>query len=629
MSVGRRIALACFVFTALSAGIAASAWRTQAVLSRLSIDLYDHAFVGEDFLMRGTVGWKEFAADHGTGAVTQAQRAGPLQQVISNLDVTASRALTERTRTVLKELHALIDALPNTAPSDLPAVIAQIDKKFAKAARRLSADGLDQRDQSAAAELSARRVLTLTLALALGGALVTGLVLARSLVPPLRSATGAMVRLSGGDLDVTVTGGTRKDEIGDLCRTLEVFKRALSDKHALEAEQHRQMEMRRERQGRLLALTATFDQSVAAQLGLVDQAVRQLRDTAGALASRATRISDSASHVDELAAAASGSAHAVATAAGALAASSREIAALMVQSTTATRMMSGEAEQARTLVDELSNVAAGMGGVVDLISSIASQTALLALNATIEAARAGEAGRGFAVVASEVKQLAGQTAKATDDIGGRIGAMRDAADRTMWLIRGMAERIGALEQSASSISESVQRQGEATEDINHNLHRAADSIGAVATRIIDLRRDVQANLGASAEVSTAAQDVDLRSGSVRSEVEHYIRATEEATDWRNARRYDCDKWVRVRLLGATHDVQLKDVSIEGAALYFSEPVTPGTKCTLLGLIEMDLDTSVVDCQSNIMRLRFQYADGEEAMLEHFLQGLVTEVRQAA
>jgi methyl-accepting chemotaxis protein len=369
---------------------------------------------------------------------------------------------------------------------------------------------------------------------------------------------------------------------------------------------------------------------VAGQLGSVDQAVSQLRNTAGALARRAARISDSASQVDELAGAATGSANAVAEAVGALAASSREIAAAMVQSSEATRVMSGEAEQARTLVDELSTVAAGMGSVVELISDIASQTALLSLNATIEAARAGEAGRGFAVVANEVKSLAGQTAKATQDIGKRIGGMRAAADRTMWLIRGMAERIGALEQSAGTIAETVQRQGEATEEINRNLHAAADSIGSVATRIIGLRRDVHENAGASTEVSAAAHDVDRRSAAVRAEVEEFIRSTQEASDWRMETRYEASNRVRVRLAdGATEAAQLQDISSQGAALLFDHMLAPGMECCVLDLVDEPIVAQVVHCADGVLRLKFSGSAETEGKLQVFLGTLGPEIARRA
>jgi methyl-accepting chemotaxis protein len=612
MRVGVRIAIASFVFTSLCIAIAATAWRTQGVLSGLAIDLYDHAFVGEDFLARGTVGWKEFAADHGVAPVTAAQAEKSLAPVLSNLDITASRALTEKTRSVVQDVRNLIAALPKVPPDKLAAAFDQINTRFARAGRRLSSDGLSQRDQSADAALSARHILMGALLGTLAGALATGMVFARSLVPPLRCATEAMVRLSQGDLDVSVQGGARRDEIGELCRSLDVFKKALTEKRAMEQDQLQQLAIRRDRQVGLLSLTRDFDHAVALQITSMGNAVEELRGTAGVLAERAERINGSVGLVDQLAAAASGNANAVASAAGQLAATSREIASVMTKSTEATRAMSAEAEQARTLVDELSTVAAGMGSVVNLISSIASQTALLSLNATIEAARAGEAGRGFAVVAGEVKQLAGQTAKATHDIGGRIGALREAANRTMWLIRGMAERIEALEDSAASIAESVHQQGTATENINQNLREAASSIEAVSTRMIELRHEADANSGASTEVSTAAQAVDHRASDLRSEVEHYIKASQEASDWRAFKRYDVRNPVRVAdAAGVTLNAKLE----------YGGNLSAGGECTILGLVDVPIPSRVVKLKGGVLSVQFSKA----AELQHKLQAFVADI----
>ena len=630
MSVGLRITLACAVFLALCAAISASAWRTQGVLSGLAIDLYDHAFVGEDFLARGIVGWKEYAAAQGARTESEADARKALAPILANLDVTASGALTPKTQAVVQAARALIAKVPATAPGARAAAFELIDKDLARAARRLSADGLNQRDASAAAALSARHMLLGTLLATLGCALVTGLVLIRSLVPPLRRASSAMVRLSNGDTDVTVEGDNRHDEIGDLCRSLDVFKQALKDKLILEAEQASQIEMRRQRQIKLLALTHDFDLAVASHLSSVDQAVGQLHETAGALGARAGSITDRSVEVADLAAAAANSANGVATAVEELAASSREIGAVMTKSSEATRAMAGEAEQARKLVDDLSGVAAGMSGVVNLISSIARQTALLALNATIEAARAGEAGRGFAVVANEVKQLAAQTAKATGDIGSQISAMHDAANRTMWLIRGMAGGIDALQLSAGSIAESVHRQGDATEAINRNLREAASSIGAVATKMHSLQADVESNAGASTQVSAAARNVDRRSGELRTEVETFISSTSEAVDWRKSKRYDVDLPLRLRAgSGAPVPVQLQNVSVSGAALVCDQEIELGSECLLLDLVDAELPAHVMQRNDAVLGLKFDLSPAQQAQLDKCVAQIKAKQRRLA
>ena len=631
MSVGLRITLASAIFLALCVAVAASAWRTQGVLSGLSIDLYDHAFVGEDYLVRGTVGWKEYAASQSSRSLSETDARKALAPILANLDVTASGALTPKTQAVVQAVRTLIAKVPGTAPGQLGALFGQIDTGLRRAARRLSADGLSERDASAAAALSARHMLLGTLLGTLACALATGLVLIRSLVPPLRRATDAMVRLSGGDHDVSVEGGHRHDEIGDLCRSLDVFKQALRDKLLLESQQEEQLEFRRQRQVELLALTHDFDLAVANHLSAVDKAVEQLRGTAGALDAGAGSITERSLEVADLAAAAAISANGVATAVEELAASSREIATVMTQSSEATRAMAGEAEQARKLVDDLSGVAAGMSGVVNLISSIARQTALLALNATIEAARAGEAGRGFAVVANEVKQLAAQTAKATGDIGSQIGAMHESANRTMWLIRGMAGRIDALQLSAGSIAESVHRQGDATEAINRNLREAASSIGAVANKMQSLQADVESNAGASTQVSAAAQNVDRRSGELRTEVETFISSTSEAVDWRKSKRYDVELPLRLQSgSGPPMPVQSQNISVSGAAVVCDQEIEVGSACLLLDLVDAGVPAHVMQKNDAVLGLKFDLSPAMQAQLnERVAQVKAKQQRLAA
>ena len=625
MSVRNRIAIASCVFIALCACVSFSAWRTQDTLSRLAIEIYDHAFVGEDFLARGTVGWEQFAAAHSNGAVTAAEADQRLQPIIADLDIASQRALSPKTQAAVRGAHDAIAALPQAPAGEMKVAFGQINGFLVKAAHRFSNDGLKQRDDADIAANSARHTLLWIMVAGLMGSGLAGFVLAHSIVPPLRAATGAMARLGDGDLTVGVEGAARRDEIGALFRSLAVFRRALIDKQAMETEAARQNEVRRERQQALLTLAREFDTAVGAQLSSVDSAVHRLRDAAGSLTERSDRMTDSATHVGALAAAAAGSANGVAGAVGQLAASGREIAAVMTESSEATRLMRGEAEQARALVDELSGVAGAMGTVIDLISGIAKKTALLSLNATIEAARAGEAGRGFAVVAGEVKALAGQTATSTSEIGSRIGAMRETADRTTRLIRGMAERIAALELSAGSISDSVQRQGAATETINRNLREAAESISAVAGCMNGLQADAKQNQTLSLDVVSAAELVEKQSVELRVDVEHYLKATDESADWRTFRRVDTD--LRVRVSGADGLAvagTLINVSRSGAAIRCGKILSPGAACSIQDLVEGSADARVVMCGEGILRIHFM----QNEALQDKLAALVVRMSPA-
>jgi methyl-accepting chemotaxis protein len=619
MTVRFRILLACLAFIVICLAMAGSAWRGQQRLSGLALDLYDHGFVVQDFIGRAGGGFQHVAAAHKPGIFPAAETAA-LKDVASDLEIARSRALVPRTVALLGHLHDDVEGLRAQPASAVTAALSHISDEFAHAARRVSNDGLSQRDDADAAAISARHLLQICLLGTLVGACATGWLLNRGVVPPLRRAAKDMARLCEGDVAAEVGGTGRRDEIGALCRSMMVFRQALLDNKALEGKSAQLTEARRQRQQALTTLATQFNDDVGAQLSSVDSAVGTLQQTATTLSDRAARMAARSASVGELADGAAISARKVTDVVANLADSGHEIAQVIAQSAEATRLMQTEAEQARGLVDELGVVAAGVGTVVKLISGIAAKTNLLALNATIEAARAGEAGRGFAVVAGEVKDLARQTAQATGDIGGRINAVRESSQRAQVLIHAMTDRIGAVERSSDAIAGSVQRQGEAIEQINHNLLAAADSISEVAAGMQQLQADVTDNQGASVQVTQTASDVQERSVVLRREVEYFIHATNEATDWRGFVRYDCDDAVTILRNGRpAAPARMRNLSRGGAALQCAAEMPHGGQCELAGLLPQPVPATVVHCGNGTIRMQFRDDTELQERLSHFVE----------
>ena len=197
--------------------------------------------------------------------------------------------------------------------------------------------------------------------------------------------------------------------------------------------------------------------------------------------------------------------------------------------------------------------------------------------------------------------------------------MRESAQRAMTLIHAMADRITAVERSSGAIAESVQRQGAAIEQINHNLLAAAESIAAVAGGMEQLQTDVTENAGASRQVTTNATDVQGRSSVLRREIEYFTLATNEASDWRNFVRYDTDMAVTLRPPdGPPVPGRLRNISRGGAAIGCIADLHRGQACNLEGLLAQPLPATVVHCGGGTVRLQFSQADDVQEPLRLFV-----------
>ncbi len=270
-------------------------------------------------------------------------------------------------------------------------------------------------------------------------------------------------------------------------------------------------------------LADQFESEVGQVIGRVAAAAEQMQGSARALSGAAEVSGREANAVAEVSGRAGADVQAVAASAEELAASVAEITRQVADGAEVARAAAAEAQATDGTVQGLAQAAAKIGDVVRLISDIAGQTNLLALNATIEAARAGEAGKGFAVVASEVKNLAAQTAKATEEIAGQIGGIQGTTQEAVSALRNISSTIERMNEVTAAIAAAVEQQGAATREIARAASLVAEGTGTVARRIEDVRAASAETGRAAGEMLDASEDLSGQAALLRSQSEGFLR----------------------------------------------------------------------------------------------------------
>ena len=366
----------------------------------------------------------------------------------------------------------------------------------------------------------------LILMVSLGALVCIGLITvlyARTITQPIKSLMSSMLGLANKDYTTNVPYQTRGDEMGDMARSVEVFKQNGIAVQKLEAEQESmKLKAEADKKEAMDMLANDFDSRTSGIIKSLAAAATEMQATAAQMTATSNNTAHASQIVASAATEADSNVQTVAAATEELSASSSEIARQISSVAEKSTRASGEAARTNQQVGELNTLADSIGEVVGAIKGIAEQTNLLALNATIEAARAGEAGKGFAVVADEVKKLATETASKTIQIDERVGKIQSAIRATVEAVGRIINDVNDIDHSTATVASAVEEQNAATAEIGRNVSEASTGTQQVAQNIVDVQRSAEETGEAADSLNQAANELAEIAENLQEQVSDFL-----------------------------------------------------------------------------------------------------------
>jgi methyl-accepting chemotaxis protein len=518
LSLQTRLLAAFLVVALVSVVVAGFALTRMGNISDRAQAVYERGTVQLDATRGLQVLWWEYATHDAriaipglpkdTLAAEQKADAATAQALTSNVtkvqamdlkaDVATSIAkfgeAVENNQTVLEKLKS-----GTVKPAELPAVIAELDKWAVQAQQSITeANAAEQKEaasQAASAQDAYRSARTLTVGIIVVGLLLSvafGIATARGVARPIAATREVLARVAEGDLTVRAEEhGSR--EISDMNRSLNATLAAF---------------------GSVMVLVRDLATRLAGSSS-------DLRSTADSIAGSVEGVAQQADVVSSSAGDVSRNVGTVASGSEQMESAIREIA----QSANAAAQVAGNAVGIAAITTEtvgkLGVSSQEIASVVKVITSIAEQTNLLALNATIEAARAGEAGKGFAVVAGEVKELAQETARATEDISRRVEAIQADTGGAVEAIGQISAVIAEINDFQMTIASAVEEQTATTNEMNRNVLEAANGSEGIAANVAGIADAAAKTLAGVSDAQRSAGELAAMGGQLEEAVARF------------------------------------------------------------------------------------------------------------
>ncbi len=488
MSILGKLLAGMLSLTLLTICLGVYAYYSVSNMGGIAISMYDKPLMAISFARTAATDFAraefaisqlEQALEHDDGTVDPEELietiVEELENLVDDVEVAGERALTDKSRalaaSILEASESFLEMGEALAEGE------ELDHDAIVALEKTIEPGLEELVESAAAagfefrlhaeeQIEQQQLIQLVLVVASTVlAVFVALLLARQIAQPLKLVTSALQRILEGDLTVEVTSKS-KDEIGALCKAVQALKDMTlkMQRMAEEQEETKRMAEVTKRQA-MERMADDFEKKISSSVDICSASASELQNTAKDLTAHTKETQEFAHSAASVTDDAANDVQTVASTTEQISGSIADIDRQVRESATVAREAVGQIESTNAVVANLEQEAQGIGEVINLIQEIAQQTNLLALNATIEAARAGEAGKGFSVVASEVKNLAEQTASATDRIADQISKMVEITAQTVQSIKGVAETVEGMHETANHVSETMEQQSQATREI--------------------------------------------------------------------------------------------------------------------------------------------------------------------